>query len=302
METTLDFKGTGGDLFGKVIGGALLTAITMGIYAPWFQVSLLKYVYGTTTIRGTRRGDLSLEFTGTGGELFKIGLLGALLTGITIGIYAPWFMANLIRYFDEHSVAKARDGATFQLQSQITGGELFKTYLVGALLTGITVGIYAPWFICNLQKLILQRTAIVSQGRAIGRLDFTGKGGDLFVTFLVGQLLTMITLGIYLAWFQVKMMQFMSKNTEITIGDTVMRGDFTGQGGELFVLNLVGGFLTMITFGIYGFWYLAKSLAYQLNHTVYRAERSSRSQVAPGNNVASALADGLSSPRTQPRM
>lgn len=280
METRLEFKGTGGELFGKLIGGALLTAITFGIYGAWFQVSLNKYVYSVTKIRGSSKGDLQLEFTGTGGELFKIAFVGVLLSAITFGIYLPWMMANLIRWYEDHSKARAADGTQFGLKSDIQGGELFVTFLVGYLLTAITLGIYAPWFLCKLQKLFAEKTQILEQGRPVGKIAFTAEGGQLFGTFLVGMLLTMITFGIYSSWFQVKLMKFMSMHTEVSVGGRVYRGDFTGTGGDLFVLNLVGGLLTMITFGIYMFWYLAKSFEFQFNNTVYRASGRSAQEIA----------------------
>jgi uncharacterized membrane protein YjgN (DUF898 family) len=279
MEARLDFKGTGGELFAKLIVGALLMVVTLGIYAPWFQVSLNKYIYSVTRIRGTQRGDLQLEFTGTGGQLFVIGLVGGLLTAITIGIYFPWFLVKLIRWYEENTTAKAADGTTYKLQSDLNGGELFVTFLVGYLLTVVTIGIYAPWFMCKLQKLFAEKTQILEQGRPSGRLNFVGQGGELFVTFLVGYLLTMVTLGIYASWFQVKMLKFFATNTEVAIAGRTYRGDFVGTGGELFVLNLVGVLLTMITLGIYGFWYLAKSLAFQLNNTMYRPAGRERAQV-----------------------
>lgn len=270
MEARLEFKGTGGELFGKLIVGALLTGITFGIYAPWFYVALTKYIYSVSKIRGTTKGDLQPEFTGTGGELFKTLLIGGLLTAITVGIYMPWFAVNLIKYVEASSRAKAQDGSVYSLQSDLTGGELFVTYLVGALLCVITIGIYTPWFICKLNKLFYSKTQILAQGRPAGRLDFVGQGGDLFVTYLVGMLLTMVTLTIYAAWFQVNIMKYIAQNTEVQVGGHTYRGDFTGTGGDLFVLNLVGGLLTTITLGIYGFWYLAKSLEFQFNNSVYR--------------------------------
>lgn len=280
MEARLEFKGTGGELFGKLIGGAILTAITGGIYGPWFQVSVNKYVYSTTTLRGTKRGDLKLEFTGSGGELFKIGFLGMLLTVLTLGIYSPWMIANLTRFYTDHSTATAVDGTRFRLKTNLTGGDIFKTFLVGAILSAITLGIYLPWMICRIQQLVAQRTDLIENDRPIGRIDFVGRGADLFVIMLVGQILTMLTLGIYFAWLQVKMLRFFAQGTEVRVGNTLIRGDFTGTGGELFKITLVGAILTGLTLGIYAFWFLAKTLAFQLGNTVYRA--SSAAAVTTG--------------------
>jgi uncharacterized membrane protein YjgN (DUF898 family) len=281
MEAKLEFRGTGAELFKTLFVGALLTAITFGIYAPWYMVDLQRYVYSRTKIRGTTHGDLQPEFDGKGGELFKVGLIGLLLTSITLGIYGAWFLADLTRYFNRHSRALATDGTAYSLDSKLTGGELFKTVFVGGLLSTITLGIYLPWFMCKLNALVLGRTSVLRNGAAAGSLRFTGQGGELFVTFLGGYLLGLVTLGIYLPWFQVKLYKFMSRSTKLTIAGREFSGNFTGEGGELFVTMLVGGLLTSLTLGIYGFWFMAKLLKFQLDHTAYRAGPIAPSDPAP---------------------
>src|SRR5690606_25195133 len=44
------------------------------------------------------------------------------------------------------------------------------------------------------------------------RPNFQGTGGELFVTFLVGYLLTVVTIGIYAPWFHCKLLNFMASN------------------------------------------------------------------------------------------
>ena len=69
------YSGTGGELFGQLIVGLLLTAVTFGLYGPWFVVGLWKYIFSRTTLQ-TGQGDLKFEFTGTGGDLFVRDLSG----------------------------------------------------------------------------------------------------------------------------------------------------------------------------------------------------------------------------------
>ncbi|MFO0725907.1 MAG: DUF898 family protein [Myxococcota bacterium] len=284
--STFEFRGTGSELFGKLIVGALLTGITFGIYASWFLVDLYKYLYSKTMIRGTAAGDLQLEYTGTGGELFKRLFVGQILVGLTLGIYLPWFIVNIAKFMQNNSKAIAPDGSSYQLDLSITGGELFKAGLINGLLTGITFGIYAPWAFCKIQALFAEKTALLKNGQAYGRFAFTAQGGELFATFLVGAILTSITFGIYAAWFNVKMMQFSVRHTELSVNGRVYSGDFVGTGGDLFVINLVGGILTGLTLGIYGFWYLEKLLKFNLGNTIYgtRAlETSVRMPLIPAN-------------------
>ena len=47
-------------------------------------------------------------------------------------------------------------------------------------------------------------------------------------------LLSMVTLGLYLPWFQCNMEKFFRRNTAVYIGERRYRGDFSGEGGELF--------------------------------------------------------------------
>src|SRR5215831_18535526 len=110
MEARLAFNGTGGELFKKLFVGSLLMIITLGIYTPWFIVALNKYIFEKTTLK-RGRSDIRLEFFGTGGELLKIGLVGCLLTAVTLGVYAPWFIVNLNNFFQAYSRGRALDGS-----------------------------------------------------------------------------------------------------------------------------------------------------------------------------------------------
>ena len=264
-----NFQGTGGELFVTFLVGYLLTAITFGIYASWFYCKLANFQLSNTTLGPTRRGDLRCEFTGKGGELFVTFLVGYLLTAITFGIYGAWFMCKLIKFFSDNTTATAQDGTRFRFNFEGTGGEMFVTILVGYLLTAITIGIYMPWFICKLRKVIYSRTNILETEQPVGNLDFEGTGGSLFGTFIVGYLLTLVTIGIYMPWFQVKLKKFWAENTRIHYQGRVFAGAFHGTGGEFFVTFLVGYLLTLITFGIYMPWFIIKLWKFDMNNHEY---------------------------------
>ena len=265
-----DFSGTGGELFGKLFVGFLLMMVTLGIYAPWFQASLNRYMYSKTTFGPTARGNARFEFTGTGGELFVVFLVGYLLTIVTLFIYSPWFITNLIRYYAEHSMVTTEDGTRYQLKYDGTGGSMLATILVGGLLTGITFGIYMPWFMCKLQKAIYSQTRILENGQQAGGFDFAGNGGDLFGQYLVGAILTGITFGIYFAWFQVRLNKFFMSHTRATLNGKNYTADYDATGGELFVKLLVGNLLMGVTLGIYYFWFLAGMTKFTMQHTTVR--------------------------------
>lgn len=269
MEKRFTFTGTGGALFVKFLVGGILTTITFGIYYSWFATNIIKYFSENTSISGPQKGDLRLEYRGTGGQLFVTLLVGGLLTSITFGIYYSWFMVKLMNFFYENTVAKAGDGTEYRLQFNGTGGSLFVTLLVGGLLTFITFGIYGAWFTCKLQKFMCNNTAILENGTHIGTMDFVGAGGSLFVTLLVGGLLTGITFGIYAAWYGVKLIKFFAENTEITVAGQRHLGAFTGTGGQLFITVLVGALLTGITFGIYAAWYACTLFQWEAENLLF---------------------------------
>lgn len=263
------FQGSGGELLVTCLIGVLLTVITAYIYLPWFVCKMARYVANNTTLGPTRRGELRVEFTGTGGELFVAYLVGMLLTIITFGIYTPWFICKMIKFFSENTQAVAPDGTRYRLGFDGTGGELFVTYLIGAILSAITFYIYVPWFLCKLVKWANSNTRILENEQPVGSMDFEGTGGELFVTYLVGVLLTMLTAGIYMPWFSVKMTKFFAEGTRVTYQGRMFQGQFHGTGGELFVIMLLHGFLTAITFYIYLPWFLVKQWEFDINNREY---------------------------------
>lgn len=81
-----------------------------------------------------REHNLSVQFTGSGSEYFRIWAVNLLLVLVTLGIYFPWAKVRRLRYFY---------GAT-----QIAGAPLDfhgdpKKILRGYLLTGALVGLYS---------------------------------------------------------------------------------------------------------------------------------------------------------------
>lgn len=282
MERRFDFVGKGGELVGKVIVGYLLTIITFFIYMSWFQVSLLRYIYSKTTFGPTMRGKVQFEFSGTGGQLFVKAFLGYLLCVLSFGIYGAWYIAGLSKFFADNSQGRAEDGTVFRLQLNVTGGQLFGTVFVGGLLTLITLGIYMPWFICKLQRIFAENTKILANNFEMGSTSFHGAGGELFGKMFVGAILSVLTLGIYGAWFQVNMVKFFMGNTQVVVDRKPFWGNFTGTGGQLFVKMLIGFIGSMVTLGIYSAWFMADLLDWGCtNSKFYEAQAQPQHQGYP---------------------
>ena len=115
------------------------------------------------------------DFVGTGGELFVVNLVGMLLTMITFGIYFPWFQVNLVK-FNTHNTRINVKGRTIVPKFSGTGGELFVEFLVGYLLTLVTLGIYSPWWAVKLMKFNINNLSFEDVGQsAIGAGGAAGQ-------------------------------------------------------------------------------------------------------------------------------
>jgi len=285
-ESRGDFAGTGRELFGQLLVGYVLTIVTAGIYGPWFMCKFTNFLAERVTFGPTAKGIVRFRFEGQGGRLFVTFIVGYLLTMITVGIYGPWFICKLAKFFYDNTTATTDDGSSYKPSFEGRGGQLFVTFIVGYLLVMLTLGIYTPWFMCKMNKWFAENTKITKNGHPVGGMEFVGDGGSLLMTFIVGYLLTMITFGIYGAWFQCKLLAWQAENTKINVEGQRIGMRFTGQGGELLMIIIVGYLLTMLTLGIYMFWMMAKLIKWQASNTVAFAEGGAPAMMGtPGGQV-----------------
>ncbi|MCR4316486.1 MAG: YjgN family protein [Planctomycetes bacterium] len=262
------FSGSGGGLFAELIVGWLLTIVTFGIYLPWFMCKLNNWVCSNLVLKSREGKAIRVRFDGSGGELFGTFIVGALLTCVTFGIYYFWFSMKLTKFFTDNTHAETDDGEEYDLKFTGTGAEFFGRMILGTILCAVTLYIYFPWFICDLTKFYYEHLAIEKEGEAYASFEFDGTGGELFVTYLVGALLTMVTFGLYAPWFHCKMMEYFLGNTAVIFAEdeSQLSIRFTGTGGEYFVTLVVGAILTAITFGIYYFWFTCKQLKFHYDN------------------------------------
>lgn len=95
-------------------------------------------------------------------------------------------------------------------ESYFDGGlfELVCYKLLGTLITIATFGICAPWAITMVESYKARHTVIDGK-----RLRFDGTAVSLFGQWIKWLLLTFVTIGIYGFWVQIKMTQWVTKNT-----------------------------------------------------------------------------------------
>jgi uncharacterized membrane protein YjgN (DUF898 family) len=216
------------------------------------------------------------QFHGEGTDLFKIYIVNAILTLLTLGIYYPWAKASLKQYLYKETEFS---GSRFQFHG--TGKEMFmgmiKSFIiiVAILATGAVLGYFVNPFV-GLLVVYLILIAIIpfaivsglkynlsrSSWRGI-HFGYRGTAGDMAKEFYLGIFLTIITLGIYSAWYTVNLQKEIMSNSKF--GDVEF--EFTGNGGDLFMKMLVGYIATVFTLGIYSFWLRADIYNYFNYHT-----------------------------------
>lgn len=272
MPAGFQFSGTGMGLFANLFVGYLFTVVTLGLYLPWFLCRMADWMASNVTLRGQRGNTVQMRFHGQGAELFGIVFVGIILTVLTLGIYGFWYVTRLVSFFLENTDGETSDGQSVDLTFSGTGGDLFANMFVGYLLMIVTLGIYSPWFFCRMHRWFYMNTLVHVGNAEPIQLRFTGTGGELFVTMILGYILTIITLGIYMFWLQVQLMQFQAGNTEITTpAGNKLATEFSGTGGEYALICIVGFILTPLTLGLYGFRFAVKVIEFQCNHLKIRA-------------------------------
>ena len=141
---------------------------------------------------------LSLTFSGTGAEYFRIWIINLLLTIITFGIYSAWAKVRRLQYFDRNTVL---DGAAFDFHGNpvaILKGRIVAVVLLGAyqmafgfsvtagLLVFGTLMMVLPYLLRGALRFRLQNTS----WRGL-RFAFTGTTQDAYIVFVPPMVLFM---------------------------------------------------------------------------------------------------------------
>ena len=241
----LQYHGDGKSLFKIYIVNVLLTIVTVGLYYPWAKAKLLAYHYSETELQESR-----FAFLGTGNEIFK-GFIKAIL------IFGGWY------------------GISLWLSLQMQTGQDIILFSVLTIFWQFVLFLIFPLAIVGSLKYRLSRTT----WRGI-HMKYTGNVKSMYIVFIKGFLLTIVTFGIYAPWFMVNIRKEILKN--VKLGD--LKFSFNGDGGTLFGIGIAGSLLSMITLGIYTFQYMANMYNFNLDHTKIQlgSEKASLEGTATG--------------------
>lgn len=97
---------------------------------------------------------------------------------------------------------------------------------------------------------------------------FGGTMGSYIGLIIINALITFFTLGFGFPWAICNIYRWEMNNTVID----GKRLQFTGTGWSLFGQWIKWWFLTLLTFGIYGFWVHIKLLDWKVSHTTFEDE------------------------------
>lgn len=187
----VSFAGRRSAYWGLMVRGAVLQAVTLGIYRFWLFTDMRRFMWANTTVDGE-----SLEYTGTPTELL-IGFLAAV--GILVPVYTLIFVGTLelgmvsqfssllgfgvLAAFGQFAAYRAR---RYRLTRTVLRGVRFHQtgsaagYALRAMWWWIpntlTLGLSYPWAVANLERYKMRHTFY---GNVAGR--FVGRGSALFL-------------------------------------------------------------------------------------------------------------------------
>jgi Predicted membrane protein len=151
------FNGRYSSFFRIYLGYFFLTLFTIGLGYPWLKVALQKKLFSHTSL-----GNMQMRFTGDGGTLFGINLLGYFLSYLTLGIYAPKWIKERLKFTVEntHLMDDYHSGS---LTCHLRYGQAFEILFSNLLLLIFTVGLAYPFTHMRYLKMIFSNIELPAE-------------------------------------------------------------------------------------------------------------------------------------------
>ena len=147
-------------------------------------------------------------YDGSNIKLLQLWIKGFFLSLITLGIYTPWFIVDLL---------KELAGNTYygQLHFKFEGDakELWGRIILGLVLCCISFGIYFFWWRADLHNYIVNRVLLVNEANnERDRFYANAKGAELMVLIIGNLFMLIFSLGLAYPWVFVRSFKyFLSK-------------------------------------------------------------------------------------------
>lgn len=135
------YTGNRGELVRLFLKGLFLTLITLGIYSPWFIISLWRYIMSNVKV-----GNARFVYHADGADYFWLNFKGYLLTVFTLGIYMFWWQKEQFEFFVNNLRLEQGDDAVF-FRSTATAGGFAELLIVNFLILIFTLGLGYAWVV-----------------------------------------------------------------------------------------------------------------------------------------------------------
>lgn len=224
--------------------------------------------------------EKSFEFTGKFGEFISVIIPGFLLTIITLGIYGPWFMTKIYKFYAKSS---SHDSNSVEFKSK--GSDLFVIILLAVVIPVVifTIGI-AVTTISTLRHGGTANPANPAYPVILGLIvlvilipymyfiykwivNFQFKGYSIqwetsfwssAATIALQLLLGIVTVGIYMPVASLKLYQYFAERTIARSETSVKKFGYNIEPTSDFLFIWGQFLLSIVTFGIYYPWAFCK--------------------------------------------
>jgi uncharacterized membrane protein YjgN (DUF898 family) len=212
---------------GLNVVGALLSAVTLGIYTPWYLTKLIRVYAAGIGYKGGR-----LAFLGRGGRLFVVLLLTVcvpmvILIAFSLTVFRPFegrpyyqpilqitSLVLLTPYFYEvykWMINFRCEKRVIRWNTRFT--EAVPRILLQIVLTIVTAGIYYPAAMLILYRYFASKTETESGHGSKGTFGFDGNIVHGFLLMWGQILLIAVTLGVYSPWGICKIWSWVSERS-----------------------------------------------------------------------------------------
>jgi uncharacterized membrane protein YjgN (DUF898 family) len=297
----LQVHGSTGSLFAIQAVNVLFTLLTLGIYYFWGKARVRAYLLGQSELERDR-----FAYHGTGKELLIGFVKGVVVFGVPVvtlsilpQIYgAPAAVASALssllylvglllvpvamvgsrRYRLSRTSWR---GIRFSFRGPVR--EFVGIFVVGTILTSLTLGIYYPVFVTRRQAFMVAHAYFGSR-----KFDFDGHGRKLIGSFLLMALLFLPTLGLSWFWFSARRNRFFTEHTRF--GATRFRSTVTG--GRLAWLQISNVVAIVCTLGVAWPWTVVRGVRFYFRYLTLEGPLDV-SDVLQDARAASATGEGL---------
>jgi uncharacterized membrane protein YjgN (DUF898 family) len=228
------FEGKGFDFFKIFFVDVILALVSLSLLYPRAAVREARYFWSQTSLGGS-----SFEFRGTTKVAFNAFMKTLLVFVLVIII----------------SIAEGMLIVFAKLQNTMESSYLF-TFTILAVVYLLT-----PFILHGDLHFFINNTT----WRSI-KASYTGKLSDVAGITLRGNILSVLTLGIYSAWYETQLYKYILEN--LRFGS--LRFSYDGSSKELFKIYLKGFLLGIVTLGIYHIWNFRDLYNYSVDHTLVR--------------------------------